>query len=254
MPAPNILLVEDNPQYLAAAQDYLVNHNAIVSAIACDYETAMQHLESLQLDGALIDCFFRRQKDSNDISLGERVVTMAQHRDPVEQRVLAYEQAFANQIELDDELRGYVRNFAITTREQNPEKNHTFKAVERASRVVGKPAATIIARNSIKTIFSQTPPSYKDYYTILRQAMQQDPSNQPLGILVAEEAKQRRIPLVMVTSTYHHDTLTQPIANYCSRRGCPLIDCYKDSPHHKATPEFWERAYGELKMKIKGDK
>lgn len=41
--------------------------------------------------------------------------------------------------------------------------------------------------------------------------MEESESNQPLGVLIAEEARVRGIPFVLATSTYHHDELTQPI-------------------------------------------
>lgn len=86
----------------------------------------------------------------------------------------------------------------------------------------------------------------KDYITKLVLAMKWDPSNQPLGVLVADECKQRGIPVVLATSTYHHDSLTQLVQNYVGRIGVPLVDCYPEKAHEKATPEFWARAYREL--------
>ncbi|MFA5992837.1 MAG: hypothetical protein WC796_03975 [Candidatus Pacearchaeota archaeon] len=90
----------------------------------------------------------------------------------------------------------------------------------------------------------------KDYYTDLRTAIEKDEANQPLGILVAELADQLGLPVVLATSTHHHDSLTHPIIAY-SEYKWPLIDCGQNSPNEKATPEFWSRVLNCLEEKLK---
>ena len=89
-----------------------------------------------------------------------------------------------------------------------------------------------------------------DPYRRLEKAIERSPSNQPLGILVGEILKTQGIPFVLATSTHHHDSLTQPIQDYCSRRGWRLLDCPRDQPEQKATPEFWRRAYSSLETEM----
>ena len=90
-----------------------------------------------------------------------------------------------------------------------------------------------------------------DHFWAMEQAMKRNEDNQPLGVLVAEELEKRNIPFVLATSTYHHDVLTQPIQDYCSKRGWQLIDCNPNNEHEKATPEFWERCYNSLEIRLK---
>lgn len=125
------------------------------------------------------------------------------------------------------------------------DKTPISEALWRAYRVVGEEGLRLFCKNA-HVDFDRV----ADYYLCLDMAVKKSEANQPLGILVAEAAEQRRIPFVLATSTYHHDALTQPIQNYCGRKGWTLVDCGKDSEHQKASPEFWARAYSELERRM----
>lgn len=46
----------------------------------------------------------------------------------------------------------------------------------------------------------------------------------PLGVLVANEARQRKIPVVLCSSVYHHGFAVQPICEYTRKVGIPFVD------------------------------
>ncbi len=87
-------------------------------------------------------------------------------------------------------------------------------------------------------------------YQILEQAVRRDEANQPLGILIGEQAEALGIPFVLATSTNHHDELTQPIQNYAGRRGWKLVDCSPGSEQDKTNEAYWQRAMGELERRM----
>lgn len=213
-PSRRILVVEDNPSYQKAALKFLGDDPKVAfrtnSIHSPDYETAITALKEHELDGALIDCFFPRKRDSNDISLGYQA--------------------------LEELKRVCPKRF---------ERSVLTKAVEQSRAMFGEQLTRFFCEN-----IGVNPSRHTDYYKVIERAMQQNPSNQLLGILVAEEAKQKGIPFVMVTSTYHHDNLTQPIQDYCNKRGWTLFDCPQNQPNQKATPKFWKRAYDILEGKI----
>ncbi|MDO8642769.1 MAG: response regulator [Candidatus Woesearchaeota archaeon] len=97
---------------------------------------------------------------------------------------------------------------------------------------------------------------YKPYTESYRRnligAIGKSEENQPLGILVAERAVELGLPLVLTTSTYHHDELTQPIYEYADlSRRWRLIDCGRNSQDDKANPKFWEHTLISLESKAK---
>jgi CheY-like chemotaxis protein len=87
-----------------------------------------------------------------------------------------------------------------------------------------------------------------DNYHALDLAIKENPSNQPLGILLAEQAEELGIPFVLATSTNHHGVLTQPITNYAYKKGWTLIDSY--SGNGKDDSSFWKKAYDALEQKL----
>jgi hypothetical protein len=242
-----ILLVEDNHRFIAAALDYLGDKALIV--VAEDYEKAMfgiiqGHISGNRFDGAIIDCFFPRAKGGDHRTLGYSAIEIMLASDPVGQSVERYEQALANSLDLSNpELRRFARY--LGSRGKEPEKDPLFSAVKQVG-TLGKELNTFLQKENLRTIFRKDLEDFIDYYEELRQALKKDPANQALGILVAEKCEELKIPFVLATSTYHHDLLTQPIQNYCSRRGWSLIDCSPGREHDKETPEYWNHVYEEL--------
>ena len=77
--------------------------------------------------------------------------------------------------------------------------------------------------------------------------MEKSQDCQPLGIAIAQRASDLGIPFVLVTSTFHHDRLTQPIYEYAERKGWSLIDNVRAE---KETVEFWEGGFSSLEKRL----
>lgn len=86
--------------------------------------------------------------------------------------------------------------------------------------------------------------SYKPLYEIVKAGR---PSDQlPFGYRVARRALASETPVVMATSTFHHDGTTQLVVDWAGKEGVPLIDCSPGKPEEKETPEFWERVFNRV--------
>jgi hypothetical protein len=243
-----ILVVEDNIEFAKAGFEFF-RGIGVSSDWSPDYESAISQLDALTYDGVISDCFFPRVNGRQDRELGKIVIDRMYSTDQTAKRVDEYERYFSNVLDYNDpELKRIARYIGFRSREE-PEKNPAALSIRQVGKL-GKEVIGLILKKDARLMFGRIE-DFKDYYTALREAMEKDPANQALGIIVAEKCKNRGIPAVIATSTYHHDVLTQPVQNYCSRIGIPLVDCGPDSPHQKASPEFWKRAYETLLREMK---
>lgn len=92
------------------------------------------------------------------------------------------------------------------------------------------------------------PDNYKPLFEAVKRGEPED--QMPFGYVVARTAREMGFPVVMATSTYHHDGMTQLIVHWAGKAGIPLIDCGQGRPEEKAAPEFWERAFGSLERQF----
>lgn len=247
-----ILLVEDVERYRKAAEECLSsNIDTIISAR--DYSEAINqlNLHGSGLDAVVTDCFFPELTGSGKRDLGKELVGKMAKSDPHERRIVEGLGAIGQYVNLEDsDMRKYAR-FLIGISQGDISKNMIFRSIERVG-MLGKAAATHIAKNSLGLIYREkgiTP----DHYGALTSAIELSEANQPLGLLVAEKAEKLGLPLVLATSTYHHDILTQPIQDYASRNGWALIDCGQNREDDKASPQFWGSVYASLSRKM-GDR
>ena len=179
-------------------------------ALAKDYSEAMDRLKNPDFDGVITDCFFPELTGSGNREIGYQAIQKMLASDP-------------------------------TGRKTTP----TAKAIEKVGNLLGTEAVKQIVKNAHADYRSKV-----DLYWALEQAVKEDETKQPLGILIAEKSEELGLPFILATSTYHHDELTQPIQNYVSRRGWRLVDCGPNSENEKGTPQFWERAFSELERKL----
>ena len=248
-----LLVVEDNPVFREGAAQYFASRSDVQTAYAQDAKTAIVHLwtEPRSIDAAIIDCFFPANEGSDPENLrlaGELAVQIMEIEDPQERRIIAGLEIFGRYVDLEDqELRTYVRAFVAST-SGAVENSPVIRALEQVS-CMGREATTQIAKNTLGLVYDATR-APRDYYAALRSAIAESSANQPSGILVAREATNVGIPFVLATSTYHHDILTQPVQDHASRKGWTLIDCSPGQEDHKATPQYWARAMGELEQRM----
>jgi CheY-like chemotaxis protein len=208
-----ILVVEDNSRFREGANKYLSMRGDIRVAYATNYDEAIREIYAEpRLDGAIIDCFFPKIAGSGDLTFGHEAIKRLIASDP-----------------------------------RGRKTSTVAKALTKVGDLLGGDFAKFAAKNTGVNYSGEV-----DNYWALEQAMKESESNQPLGILVAERAGELGVSFILATSTYHHDELTQPIQDYASRKGWRLVDCGLNSEHEKETPEFWARAFGELKETLRG--
>ncbi len=250
-----ILLVEDNPRYASSAEQYLASRGQGVAlarriqavTLARDYSEAMDKLRNPEFDGMITDCFFPEITGRGATSLGQTLVRRMADSDPHERKITQGLETLGKYVDLEDPLvKSYARFAAAVYSPDSP----VFKAVETVFNSLGKQGATLAFKNTIELSYSEHRLP-RDYYGALMKAMEESEANQPLGILVAERADELALPLVLATSTSHHDLLTQPVQNYASRRGWILVDCGPNREDDKASAEFWQRAFSELERKLR---
>ncbi|MBR9704131.1 response regulator [Candidatus Pacearchaeota archaeon] len=244
-----ILLVEDNRDFSRAGFEYLRERGLEVDLAFC-FSPAICQLETISYDGVVIDCFFPRCYKGDNKDLGSQVVEKLFSDDKNHQRILMFEKALDGVIDLSDpELRLYVRSYYDGIKVDSPEDDPSFRAIKHVSKTSSVEVASLCAKNTFGMIHRDREGGFKDYYEEMMKAIDEDSSNQPLGIMVGQKCEEKGIPFVLATSTNHHDILTRPVANYCGRIGWSLIDCMKDCEDDKASPEYWGRVYEELVRK-----
>ena len=232
-----IVIVEDNPKYRAAAGDFF--HSFSVSPIyAGDCDSARYHISPG--DTAMIDCFFPMRAGSGDISLGREVVERMAQSDPREMRIREGLKSLEPYVNLNDpEMAKYARFMAGNNHDS------LIDVIRKMGETFQPVLMTHFVKNAMRGTYREE--QARDYYKALNEAMEQSEANQPLGVDVAEFAETLGVPFVLVTSTYHHDMLTQPIQDYAMRKHWRLIDCDKGREDQKATPQFWQKAYEAVK-------
>lgn len=244
-----ILLVEDNPRYASSAEQYLTSIGQTVT-LAKDYTQALERLRDPDLDGVISDCFFPEAAGSGKTTIGKELVGRMAESDPHERNMIEGLEVLGKYVDLEDpDMRKYARALVHKCQGTDLSRNPIVRALEKIS-VLGKEATTMIAKNTIGACYQERDAQRDDYRALIR-AMEESEANQPLGLLVAEKADELGLPVILATSTYHHDVLTQPVQRYASDRALRLIDCGPNREDDKASPEFWERAFGELERKLK---
>ena len=242
---PNILLVEDNQTFANVATDYLSSQDNKID-LANDYQEALERLQ--HVDGVITDCFFPDTTNTGNITLGKELVEKMANSDPYERKINDSLKLLEEYIDMqDEEIRRYARSFIGNSEERDISKSPIFSAIKKVSLNIDKGIATMIAKNSLGLIYKNNLAT-KDYYHELIKAIDESEANQPLGLLVAERADELGLPVILATSTYHHDVLTQPVHNYASRQGWNLIDC--SQPDDKATDGFWRMVWGDLEKRL----
>jgi len=245
-----ILLVEDNPEYAGSAERYLASRSQVVT-LARDYSQTIDKLKSPDYDGVLSDCFFPDITGSRNIALGKELVGRMAALDSRERKMVEGLKVLGEYVDLkDQDMRKYARFLISTSQERDISQIPVVRAIKQVS-MLGKEVTTQIAKNALRGVYRQD--RAPNYYEALMKAMEESEAHQPLGLLVAEQAEELGLPLVLTTSTYHHDVLTQPVQDYASRKGWGLVDCGPNKEDDKASPEFWERAFSELERKLRLD-
>jgi hypothetical protein len=257
MTIKDILLVEDNEEFYKAAKIGVPFH----IERARDYAQAQEIIaqRASKLEGALVDCFFPEQTGTGKRDLGMQVIQrIASHYPRPSEQAREVIDEVSKYAEMDPELRTLLTRYIFAR--GGPSKfdirtDTVILSIEKVS-LTGKYLAAHIAKNTLRPLFgdgttgAQSAP--KDHFGDLVTALEKDEANAPLGVAVADLLTEKRVPLVLVTSTNHHDSLTQPIQDYAGKYGWRLEDCSPQDVNGKASPEFWVRASNVLATKMYG--
>lgn len=258
-----LLLVEDQERYREAARSYFSERLEIKVDYASDYQEFRQLFFHNNFDGALIDCFFPDNKGTSYNLFGRLVVEEMARDDPAEREARDLLARVKDYIDVTDRtIRRYVKVMArwIPNNEEfidpstGKELDPFVYLCREFRKVFTKEQLTDYFKEGLRTIFEEKDRHYgawgDDLYQVLLDEMERSEDCQPLGIAVAQQMSDTGVPFVLVTSTYHHDKITQPIQDYASRKGWKLIDCERDRSDDKATVGFWDRAFKSLEHRI----
>ena len=238
-----ILLVEDNERFAGAAEEYLSSREHAVT-LARDYAQAIDGLTVPNYSGIITDCFFPEITGSGKTDLGIELVDRMAQSDPHESKMRKGLEALGQYVDLEDPDALKYAKLYLSGIGGDISDSPIFGAL-RAVAGMDKGLATHTFKQIYEMMYREerTP---KDYYGALVKAIGESEANQPLGLLVAEMATELDIPVVLATSTFHHDILTQPVQDYAARNGWALVDCNFGREDEKASPEFWQRALVEI--------
>lgn len=211
MQTTKLLIIEDQQEYRDAARQALNLIERISIEFAIDYDETVQKMKKEKYNGVLTDCFFPKKTGSGDKSAGVKAV--------LEMMAMTAEKCSIKQTEYQ-ELAEQWREW------DGPELPN------------------------LDNVLSD-PLGHFKYFARLCNAIKNGPENQqPLGALIMIEAEKRGIPCIIVTSTFHHDDMTQPIHELW---GDKLVDVYQEfqgpgftGEIKKETPMYWNISCAEL--------
>jgi hypothetical protein len=72
----------------------------------------------------------------------------------------------------------------------------------------------------------------------------------PTGVVIADEARKKDIPIVFCTDTYHHGLQTQPVYEHAGQKGITIIDSL-DAKDGNASNKNWRLAFDEIFRLVK---
>ena len=258
-----ILIVEDQDKYREAAENYFQTKPDVKPLYASDYQGFRQLFFHNDFDGALIDCFFPDSKGTDYNLLGRLVFEEMAKSDPAEMEARDLLSRVEDYVDVTDRtIRKYVKVMTrwVPNKEEfiDPSTGKELDPFVYLSREFGsvftKQQLTNYFKEGLRKIFEEKDRHYgawgDDLYQVLLDEMEKSEDCQPLGIAVAQQMNDTEVPFVLVTSTFHHDKLTEPIQKYASRKGWELIDCEPDRSDDKATVGFWNRAFKRLESRV----
>jgi len=82
--------------------------------------------------------------------------------------------------------------------------------------------------------------------TELYKNLEKDSSNQPLGLLIADEAKKKGTKIVLATSLNHHHASAQPAMSYGWTRKIEICEANSEGDYTKSSADFWQSAFKRL--------
>lgn len=229
-----ILIVEDNEKNRKAAQtaierDISLEDGEVIpiyADIVSDYKSALDMLKRKKYSGIISDLFFPREIGSRDKDLGMKVVKDVDiyHREILLEEIRS---KGLGDVSFDDipsrrELLEMGRfDQRIVDSADSPDLFSVFREIgeEKWRRMRENVEARMRGENVESLSESLTESCTKPYASeafylvpkLRRYILDGDESCQPLGSLIAEEAYQRKIPIVIFTSESGHGNVGAPV-------------------------------------------
>lgn len=289
MSIEKILVVDDDPENLPAAEEFFES-KGIAYAVARDYQEARRALDSEAFTGVLTDLFFPEETGSGRRALGQKTIDKiiegaygqegiaairGEVTAPIDKRA-AIEDAFLQHVDLSGKDLERLRNYAAMCASPfyRDTSGNLIRAVAARSSRGSRTEATNTLREflersecdslpmDLRSLNPTRGPVYaREMYVSMKRYLEEDERNQPLGVLVAEEAVAKGVPAMVISSMYHHSYNVQPIGDYygslwkkalakgeqVSSVGWGMICNFDGSSHPlKSQPEAWQIAYEKL--------
>jgi hypothetical protein len=266
------LLVIDDQHYETAKKYF--------ESVGIDVDVARDYNEATQLgiqnySGVITDCFFPEETGSGKREKGEKILeNIAQEFGNIgDPNISALGRRLIQEIDIDD----YITK--LTDEEKQEKMNYfiplaremllenTFEEIDLEDlkeKTMEGTKYTPSLSNVVNTFFSyisrellgeQGNLSEIRAYDKMAENLAKSENNQPLGILISEEARKVNIPAFIATDTHHHDGVYVTVRRYLFAKGKKEGHTYfmKDIPGDKilgskAELNGWEKAYGYFKV------
>jgi len=225
-----ILIVENNPDYMKAAERVLSRRPGLSLVKAVDYESAISSIESEEPSLALVDCFIPSQQgmrwrlDRAAIS----AILIANIGDVRGKQTVEAILHCIDQYGIDMTMKGMIPGRVSADIDQMIQDGSLGKEDENHRYQLGE--SLLKGYQDLVTHFS-------DFNNFLATSR----ANQPLGILVIEELVKKGVPSTLVTSN-HHRGILDSLRRYANRTGISFFSGIKLVDGEKANPEYWVEA------------
>jgi len=243
----NILVIEDKKENLEEAKKYFEKikpTEKINVFYAEDYKNALKILEKEKIDGIISDIFFPEETGSGKVDLGKEIYNkIAKTFDyeplPNNQLLKKIEDHIGKEWELKTNY--YLTLYELVSLNDYPEKldealkelsslkkscsKEQFELVapmiaQQHSHPILRSVAKKLKRKGVKEEMGIKMARSEEYGALLLGYILEGENNQPLGILIAERAKEKNIPLVFITSLHAaHDSAATPVCEYLKKEG-----------------------------------
>jgi len=239
---PRILFVDDKEAHREAFRTYVERSGKGHEVRLCpDYAAGSAGILYAGFSHLITDLFMPQYEGLANRDLGRQLIERMAREDPAEARAMLFLEQLRPYVGENPEANLYLARFAREQR-NDPVESPVAKAIIKVAKTFGtenpekskasQTATALIVKNTLSHVYFN---DRGDYFPKMRAALEADVSKQPLGILLAEQAQERGLPLVIVTDTNHHGPITQKPYEYIGKKGWTFVDDAR-----KEDPDFWE--------------
>lgn len=236
-----VLLVENDPDLMRSAMKYLIRPDMEL-ATGNDYSDALRLLGQDTYDGAIFNCFIPETAGSGQKELGYMLVAGMRKEGPAERRIRLVLDHLRSYVDVDDkEVRSRLSCLARANR--NPMDLYIIRRLM----LPGKERREYNTRMIDHVLAAYGAPPSSDHYLDLWKGIEASEDMQPLGLLLAKEAREKGIPCVLFAS----GTSSGPLAviGWAERNGFPLVCNEREARERNKSGTYWTSVYDELRCR-----